>query len=357
MGSEESGTRGQGEWETRRKKFLVSLSPCPLVPLSPCPLVPLSPCPLVPLSPCPLVPLSPCPLVPLSPCPPVSHSPLPTPWLKYSGTLSGPWRANARSGNSMSSHFLNRFLDFHRAPFTLLALLACAAASGSAFAQSASGDTQQTSQSNPTTPNSEFMPVQPSDRGYVGAYLGDLNAERARDLGLKEIRGAVVGRVEESSPAAIAGLQENDVILSFNAERVQNRDHFYRLLINSQPGSAVSLGISRRGAEQRLKVVLGQRRLNVPDPCQRLFSVANAHLAAGKESHKLAEEAQQRGDEKEARRLFDEEKTFRQLAEENRAYIEGEIRAGRVAECQPSRRPGYNPIADRHQIGVSVAPL
>jgi serine protease Do len=257
----------------------------------------------------------------------------------------------------MSSHFLNRFFDYHRAPFTLLALLACAAACGSAFAQSASGDSQQTSQSNPATPNGEFMPVQPSERGYVGAYLGDLNAERARDLGLKETRGAVVGRVEDSSPAAIAGLQENDVILSFNAERVQNRDHFYRLLINSQPGSAVSLGISRGGAEQRLKVVLGQRRLNVPDPCQRLFSVANAHLASAKESHKLAEEARQRGDENEARRLFDEEKTFRQLAEENRAYIEGEIRAGKIAECQPSRRPGYNPIADRHQIGVSVAPL
>src|SRR5215475_13277869 len=180
---------------------------------------------------------------------PHSRSPLPTPWLKYSGTLPGPRRANARSGNSMSSHLLNRFLDFHRAPFTLLALLACAAACGSAFAQSASGDSQQTSQSNPATPNGELIPVQSSDKGYVGAYLGDLNAERARDLGLKEIRGAVVGRVEESSPAAIAGLQENDVILSFNAERVQNRDHFYRLLINSQPGSAVSLGISRGGAE------------------------------------------------------------------------------------------------------------
>ena len=257
----------------------------------------------------------------------------------------------------MSSHFFNRFLDFHRAPFTLLALLACAAACGSAFAQSASGGSQQTSQSNPATLNGEFIPVQPSDRGYVGAYLGDLNAERARDLGLKETRGAVVGRVEESSPAAIAGLQENDVILSFNAERVQNRDHFYRLLINSQPGSEVSLGISRRGGEQRLKVVLGQRRLNVPDPCQRLFSVANAHLASATESRKLAEEAQQRGDEKEARRLFDEEKTFRQLAEESRAYIEGEIREGHVAECQPSRRPGYNLIADHHQIGVSVVPL
>jgi len=254
----------------------------------------------------------------------------------------------------MSSYSLHRFLDYLRAPFTLLALLGCAAACGSAFAQSAPGVSQQTPQSNPITTNGELMPVQLSDRGYVGVYLGDLNAERARDLGLQEIRGAVVGRVEEGSPAANAGLQENDVILNFNAERVQNRAHFYRLLISSQPGSAVSLGIIRGGAEQKLAMVLGQRRLSVPDPCQRLFSEANAYLASATESHKLADEAQQKGDEKEARRFIDEEKMFRQMAEESRAYIEGEIRDGRVAECQPSRRPVN---ANRYQIGVSLAPL
>jgi predicted metalloprotease with PDZ domain len=90
---------------------------------------------------------------------------------------------------------------------------------------------------------------------------------------------------------------------------------------------------------------------------QRLFSEANAHLASAAESRKLAEAAQQRGDEKEARRFFDEEKTFRQLAEESRAYIEGEMRDGKIGECQPSRLPGYNLIPDRRQIGVSLTPL
>ncbi|HEX5083433.1 MAG TPA: PDZ domain-containing protein [Blastocatellia bacterium] len=201
------------------------------------------------------------------------------------------------------------------------------------------------------------MPVQLSDRGYVGVYLGDVNVERARDLGLKEIRGAVVGRVEEGSPAANAGLQENDVILAFNAERVQNRDHFYHLLINSRPGSAVSLEISRGGAEHKLEMVLGRRRLNVSDPCQRLFNEANAHLASAAESHKLAEEARRKNDEKEARRLLDEEKMFRQLADESRAYIEGQIRDGKIPECHPSRRSGYDFNANRHKIGVSVTPL
>lgn len=257
----------------------------------------------------------------------------------------------------MSSYSLNRCLDSLCAPFSLPALLACAVACGSAFAQSAPGASRQGSQSDPTTQNAEFMPVQLSDRGYVGVYLGDVNVERARDLGLKEIRGAVVGRVEEGSPAANAGLQENDVILAFNAERVQNRDHFYHLLINSRPGSAVSLEISRGGAEHKLEMVLGRRRLNVSDPCQRLFNEANAHLASAAESHKLAEEARRKNDEKEARRLLDEEKMFRQLADESRAYIEGQIRDGKIPECHPSRRSGYDFNANRHKIGVSVTPL
>jgi S1-C subfamily serine protease len=191
----------------------------------------------------------------------------------------------------------------------------------------------------------------------VGVYLGDVNAERATDLGLKEIRGALVGSVEEGSPAANAGLRENDVILAFNAERVQNRAHFYRLLVNSQPGSIVSLGISRSGAEQSLEVVLGQRRSTAQDPCRNLFSEANAHLASSRESRKWAEDALQRGDEKAARHFFDEEKMFRQLAEESRAHIEGEIREGRIAECLPSGRPGYNLSANRQEFGVSLASL
>jgi S1-C subfamily serine protease len=262
------------------------------------------------------------------------------------------------SSNNHSDRLSNRFLEFLRAPFTLLALLACAAASGSAFAQSGPGGvSQQAPQSDSITPSAEFRPVQLIDMGYVGLYLGDVTLERARDLGLKEIRGAVVGTVEESSPGAKAGLRENDVILAFNAERVQNRAHFYRLLIKSQPGSVVSLGISRGGAERSLDVILGHRRSGAPDPCQKLFSEVNAHFASATESRKLAEEALQRGAEEEARRFFEEEKMFRQLAEEGRAYVEGEIREGRIAECPPSGRSDYNLSANRRQIGVSVATL
>ncbi|MGH9854152.1 MAG: PDZ domain-containing protein [Blastocatellia bacterium] len=253
------------------------------------------------------------------------------------------------------THLLNHL----RAPFIISTLLVCAAVHGSAVAQSTTGGVpQQASQPDSKTPGSDVAPIQFSGVGYLGVYLGDVNnAERAKELGLKEIRGAVVGRVEEGSPAAKVEMRENDVILAFNGKRVENRAGFYRLLIESRPGSKISLGISRGGAEQSLEAVLGQRRSAVLDECQKLFGEANAYLASAEESRKLAAEASRKGDEKEARRFSEEEQMFLQEAAKSRAFIEEEIRQGKIAACSPSRRPGYNRSASRYQIGVSVAPL
>jgi len=258
----------------------------------------------------------------------------------------------------LPDYFLAHLPDHLCAPFIISTLLACAAFHGSAVAQStASSVPQQASQSDSKTPGNEITPIQYSSGGYLGVYLGDVTAERVRELGLKEIRGAVVGRVEEGSPAAKVELRENDVILAFNNKRVANRADFYRLLIESPPGSKISLGISRGGAEQSLVVVLGQRRLTALNECQKLFSEVNAYLASAEDSRRLAAEALRRGDEKEARRFSEEEKLFLQEAEKSRAYLEEQIRQDNIPVCSPSRRPGYNLNANRYQIGVSVAPL
>ncbi len=105
-------------------------------------------------------------------------------------------------------------------------------------------------------------PIQ-ADRGssgYLGVYLGDVNEERAKQLQLAEVRGAIVGKVVEGSPAARAGLQENDVILSFDDQKVLNRAQFFLLLIDSAPGKNLTLGISRNGETQNISVEIGYRR-------------------------------------------------------------------------------------------------
>jgi serine protease Do len=199
--------------------------------------------------------------------------------------------------------------------------------------------------------------LQRSGGSYLGVYLGDINEERARELKLAEARGAVVGKVEDNSPAARSGLQENDVILTYNDQQVQNRAHFFRFLVESPPGSRVALGLSYRGEHRTVTVELGRREIGFIDERQRMFSEVDAMLAAAEERRKEAEDLRKKGDEKRAQQLLEEEKEFSKLAEERRASIERQIRDGKIGPTHGFAYPNFTLSATRYNIGLSVLPL
>lgn len=218
--------------------------------------------------------------------------------------------------------------------------------------EGAPGSSQNTQSSN----SFSGSPVRKNGDGFLGVYLGDINEDRAKELKLVEVRGAVVGKVEEGSPAAAAGLQENDVILGFNDQKVYNPAQIYRFLTDSAPGDTARLAISRSGVSQNVVVKLGQRRAAQLDEMQRLFGDADAMLTTAEERARQAEEAKQRGDEKEAARLREEEKDFRRGSENYRAAVEQDLKEGRIQIYSP-RRMGYSVMAARYQLGVHVTEL
>jgi S1-C subfamily serine protease len=199
--------------------------------------------------------------------------------------------------------------------------------------------------------------LQTSGGGYLGVYLGDINEERARELKLAEARGAVVGKIEDNSPAARSGLQENDVILTYNNQQIQNRAHFFRYLVESPPGSRVTLGISHQGEQRTITVELGRREIGIIDERQRLFSEVDAMLAAAEVRRKEAEESRNKGNEKRAQQLLEEEKEFIKLAESQRALIEGQIRDGKITATPGLTYPYFPLSALLYNIGLSVIPL
>src|SRR5262249_17885597 len=148
--------------------------------------------------------------------------------------------------------------------------------------------------------------------------------DRANALSLKEIRGAVVGTVEEGSPAAKIGLKENDVILAFNTKLVYDRAHFHHLHMISRPGGKVSLGIRSGGVDKSLDVSLGQSGSPALDAGRKLFIEADSILKRAEDIHKEAEEALQNGEEKKGRELFEQEKIFRHESETRRVDIENQ---------------------------------
>src|SRR5207249_9912209 len=68
----------------------------------------------------------------------------------------------------------------------------------------------------PTRRSSDLIDRGKVTRGWIGVALEPLSTELAQALGLRDTRGAVVARVYPGSPAAVAGLAQNDVIVTFD---------------------------------------------------------------------------------------------------------------------------------------------
>lgn len=97
-----------------------------------------------------------------------------------------------------------------------------------------------------------------------GSHLGistvEVDAERAKALNLKEVRGVEVSRVEDDSPASKGGMKSGDVVLEFNGQRVEGTEMFVRLVRETPAGREVKMVVSRAGAPQTLTVTTGSRR-------------------------------------------------------------------------------------------------
>jgi len=95
--------------------------------------------------------------------------------------------------------------------------------------------------------------------GWLGVEIGEVTAEKAKDLKLTAQRGVVVMDVEPDGPAAKAGLKENDVITQYDGQVVEGTVQFRRLVRETPTGRTVPLVISRNGATQNVSVELGER--------------------------------------------------------------------------------------------------
>ncbi|MEQ8524829.1 Do family serine endopeptidase [Gracilimonas sp.] len=97
-------------------------------------------------------------------------------------------------------------------------------------------------------------------RGYLGMYMaGEVDQTMAKGLGLGDIRGIMVGRVEKDGPAETAGLKEKDIIVSLNGDKVKDWASFRTRIAAFKPGDEISLGIIRDQDNMTLDVTLGKR--------------------------------------------------------------------------------------------------
>ncbi|MFB6274268.1 MAG: trypsin-like peptidase domain-containing protein [Salinibacter sp.] len=93
-------------------------------------------------------------------------------------------------------------------------------------------------------------------RGYLGVSILPVDAERAEELGLDEIRGVYIETVREGSAADEAGLREGDVVVSVANEPVDAPNDLQSLVALRRPGDTVSVGVWRDGRKRTIQVEL-----------------------------------------------------------------------------------------------------
>jgi Do/DeqQ family serine protease len=93
-------------------------------------------------------------------------------------------------------------------------------------------------------------------RGFLGVSIRPVDADRAADLGLRDIRGVYIERVQRGSAADRAGLREGDVVTSVAGEAISAPNDLQSLIALRRPGDTVAVGVWRGGAERVLDVSL-----------------------------------------------------------------------------------------------------
>ncbi|MGH6802671.1 MAG: DegQ family serine endoprotease [Methyloceanibacter sp.] len=91
-------------------------------------------------------------------------------------------------------------------------------------------------------------------RPWLGASLQAVTPDIADSLGLDTPSGALVAKVHAKGPAAKAGLQAGDIVVSVDDKPVQNPQGFQYRFVTKGIGGAAELGVVRKG--QRVKTTI-----------------------------------------------------------------------------------------------------
>jgi serine protease DegQ len=96
-------------------------------------------------------------------------------------------------------------------------------------------------------------------RGWIGVEPRQLTPELAQFFGVSRTQGVIVTGVLQQGPAALAGLQPGDVIVSINDQPVQSVNSLLAMVSSLAPGSAHRFLVERRGGPEQLQVTPAKR--------------------------------------------------------------------------------------------------
>lgn len=101
----------------------------------------------------------------------------------------------------------------------------------------------------------------------IGVQVRDVSAEEGQRAKLSPAEGAYVTQVEDGGPAQKAGIQNGDVIVEFDGERVRSARQLSRLVRESADDRRVKTTIVRDGSRRTVELIPSSERdrFEMPD--------------------------------------------------------------------------------------------
>jgi Do/DeqQ family serine protease len=93
-------------------------------------------------------------------------------------------------------------------------------------------------------------------RGFLGVGINDLDEGLAAALKVPDLKGALIEKVYEDTPAEKAGLRHGDVVRKVNDEEIEDSKMLQNIISHLRPGEEVKITLLRKGKEQSFDVEL-----------------------------------------------------------------------------------------------------
>jgi len=103
-----------------------------------------------------------------------------------------------------------------------------------------------------------LLAAEKAAHGHLGVSIQHLGCEEREELGVKS--GVIVTDVEKESPAAKAGIKEDDVIQICHGEKVRSAEDLIEIIREQAPGTAVKIALWRDGKTLEVTATLDEAK-------------------------------------------------------------------------------------------------
>ncbi|MGL5043310.1 MAG: outer membrane-stress sensor serine endopeptidase DegS [Plesiomonas sp.] len=95
-------------------------------------------------------------------------------------------------------------------------------------------------------------------RGYIGVQGREVVPARSPHFNLERVQGIIIGAIEPTSPAAIAGLQVRDIVTSIDGKVAVSAVGVMDQVAEIRPGSTIQVALIRDGKEMTIPVTVSE---------------------------------------------------------------------------------------------------